>query len=162
MQTLILALGNPLRGDDGIGAAVLAALAAHPLPPEVTLLEGGTPGLELVLMLRDCERAIIIDAAEMGQAPGTWMRFTPESVRLKSRDLYLRGTLHYAGLAEALSLGAAMNLLPPEIIIYGIQPEAIGWEPGLSATVAAAIPGVCAALLSLVCDGDSVCSSTPG
>ncbi|MBE2267629.1 MAG: hydrogenase maturation protease [Anaerolinea sp.] len=145
MQTLVLALGNPLRGDDGIGAAVIAALAeAHILPTEVTLQDGGTPGLELVLSLQGYERVIIVDAADMGQPPGTWARLDP--TRLEARDLYLRGTLHYAGLAEALQLAGALNLLPPEIIIFGVQPAEIGWLPGLSPAVSAAIPDVCAAV----------------
>ena len=47
MHTLILGLGNPLRGDDGVGTAVIANLRNHPdLPPDVDLVDGGTAGLE--------------------------------------------------------------------------------------------------------------------
>ena len=35
VRTLVLALGNPLRGDDGVGAAVLDCLRMCALPPEV-------------------------------------------------------------------------------------------------------------------------------
>ncbi len=145
MNTLILALGNPLRGDDGVGAAVLQALQEKNLP-NATLMDGGTAGLETVLLLEGADCAIIIDAADMGEAPGTWRRFSPDQVRMEARDMHLRGTLHYAGLSEALALGAAMNMLPPEILIFGIQPEEIGWEIGLSTAVAAAVPAVCAAI----------------
>ncbi|RKT45378.1 hydrogenase maturation protease [Thiocapsa rosea] len=146
MTTLILALGNPLRGDDGVGAAVLDALPA--LPAGVTGLDGGTPGLGLVLSLQGYDRVIIVDAAEMGEAPGTWRRFTPDCLRTPNSDL--RGTLHDAGLAEALVLGEALGVLPSEIIIFGIQPEEIGWAPGLTRAVAAAIPGLCEAITGLV------------
>ncbi len=144
-NTLILALGNPLRGDDGVGAAVLQALQDKPLP-DVTLIDGGTAGLETVLLLEGRDCAIIIDAAEMGEAPGTWRRFSPDQVRLEARDMHLRGTMHYAGLSEALALGEAMNMLPPQIFIFGIQPEEIGWEIGLSEAVTSAVPAVCAAI----------------
>lgn len=147
MNTLILALGNPLRGDDGIGAAVLEAIDRQVLPPEVTLIEGGTPGLETVLLLQDYDRALIIDAADMGQPPGTWRCFTPESALLAAGDLALRGTVHYAGLAEALALGAALNVLPLTILIFGVQPESIGWTPGLSAAAAAAVAPVAQAVI---------------
>jgi hypothetical protein len=51
--TLVLALGNPLRGDDGIGAAILEALArSESLPQDVTLLDGGVAGLETALLMR--------------------------------------------------------------------------------------------------------------
>ncbi len=145
-KTLILALGNPLRGDDGVGAAVLQALQDKKLA-DVTMIDGGTAGLETVLLLEGTDCAIIIDAAEMGEAPGTWRRFSPEQVQLAARDMHLRGTMHYAGLSEALALGEAMNMLPPQIFIFGIQPEEIGWEIGLSAAVAAAVPAVCAAIV---------------
>ena len=42
-ETLVLALGNPLRGDDGAAGAVLAQLAGLPLPDTVVLRDGGTP-----------------------------------------------------------------------------------------------------------------------
>lgn len=146
-RTLLLSLGNPLRGDDGVGAAVLLQLQDKTIAPHVELLEGGTPGLETVLLMQDFDRVIVIDAADMGLEPGVWQRFTPKMVRLQSRDMYLRGTLHYAGLAEALALGEALDILPQEIVIFGIQPAQIGWEPGLSAAVAAAIPALGAAIL---------------
>ncbi|MBK8987754.1 MAG: hydrogenase maturation protease [Chloroflexi bacterium] len=146
-KTLVLALGNLLRGDDGVGTAVCQSLLAyHPLPEGVELLDGGTPGLETALLLEGCQRAIIIDAADMGLPPGEWRRFLPGDGRLPSRDAHLRGTMHYAGLAEALALGDALGILPPEVVIYGIQPEDVGWQEGLSAAVATAVPQVAAAV----------------
>jgi hydrogenase maturation protease len=145
-------LGNPLRGDDGVGAAVLEQLMQTDLPACVTLHDGGTPGLETVLLLQGHRRAIIVDAADLGRAPGEWVRFTPDQVRLQAGGAGLSGTLHSAGLAEALALGEALGVLPGEIVIYGVQPEEIGWSPGLSAPVSAAVPAVCAAILEDVLD----------
>ena len=145
-RTLVLALGNPLRGDDGIGAAVLAELARYALPTSIDLLDGGTPGFETVLLLANCQHALIIDAADLGLAPGQWRRFTLAEACLLSHDLTLRGTLHYAGLAEALTLGEALGQLPPQLTIYGIQPADIGWEIGLSAPVQTAIAPVAQAI----------------
>lgn len=146
MTTLILALGNPLRGDDGIGAAVLEALPA--LPDDIVRLDGGTPGLELVLTLQGHARVIILDAADLGAPPGTWRLLTADDLR--ATDPALAGTLHDAGLAEALQLGAALGVLPPVIQILGIQPAEIGWSPGLSPALAAAVPAVRDAVLELL------------
>jgi hydrogenase maturation protease len=140
--TLILALGNPLRGDDGAGTAVIEALRGHPLPPHIELLDGGTPGLETVLYFQGRDRVIVVDAADMGLEPGEWRRFTLGDIRLKSNDMALRGTLHYAGLAEAVALAEAMDVLPPSLVIYGIQPQSIGWQPGLSDAVRTAVEEV--------------------
>ena len=146
LNTLVLSLGNPLRGDDGVGTAVLTLLAAYPIiPPGVVLLDGGTPGLETVLLLEGYQKAIIIDAADMGLAPGEWRRFS--SAKLAAQEANLTGTLHQAGLAEALELADALNMLPDEVIIFGIQPGEIGWEPGLSVGVETAVSEVCKAVI---------------
>ena len=101
-KALILGLGNPFRGDDGIGTAVIAALREHDLPPNVVALDGGTPGLETVLIWQGYERVIIVDAADMGLRPGNWKRFLPEEAVLPLGEGRMQGTMHDAGLAEAL------------------------------------------------------------
>ena len=43
-RTIVLALGNPLRGDDGIGIAVINAREVNPrLPRGVDLIDGELP-----------------------------------------------------------------------------------------------------------------------
>lgn len=154
----MLALGNPLRGDDGAGPAIIDYLQEiDDLPEHVDLLDGGTPGLETVLLMQGYDRVIVVDAAEMQLPPGTWRSFSREQIRMQSRDLYLRGTLHYAGLAEALALGEAMDLLPPDILIFGVQPQTIGWEVGLTDPVAAAIPHISTAVLEAIYGKDTCC-----
>ena len=91
------------------------------------------------------ERAIIVDAADIGRAPGGWVRFTPVVAQLKENDTTL--SLHSAGLAEALALGAALKVLPREIIIYGVQPQNLDWLPQMSAEVQAAVTEVGQAIL---------------
>ncbi len=151
MKTLILALGNPLRGDDGIGPAVLqhlqetatlTALSTAVFPPHITLIDGGTPGLETALILQGYDRVIVIDAADMGSKPGTWKRFHLSDIS-PAKQAHMNGTLHNAGFAEAVALAEALGILPPEIILYGIQPESIEWDIGLSHAVQQAIPAVC-------------------
>ncbi|MBN2469505.1 MAG: hydrogenase maturation protease [Anaerolineae bacterium] len=145
--TLVLALGSPLRGDDGVGKAVIECLQDRDLPPGITVLDGGTPGLETILLFEGYARVIIVDAAEMNQQPGQWRRFTTQEASLTANDLHARVTVHYAGLAEALALGEALDILPDEIVIYGVQPERIDWSGTLSDPVQAAVPAVCAAIL---------------
>jgi hydrogenase maturation protease len=91
---------------------------------------------------------IIIDAANMGVKPGEWRRFTPDDVIFSSDDQVMRGTIHDAGLAEALQLADALTITPDELVIYGVQPLEVGWISGLSEPVWAAVPDIIAALLS--------------
>ncbi|MEW6568688.1 MAG: hydrogenase maturation protease [Chloroflexota bacterium] len=105
-DTLILALGNPLRGDDGVAQAVLEGLSiSGEVPRGVTLCDGGTPGLEAALLPQAYRRAIVIDAADMGLAPGGSRRLT-----LGPGELHPGATLHAAGLREALALAEALGI----------------------------------------------------
>lgn len=110
------------------------------LPLHVEIIDGGTPGLETVLLLQGYKRVIIVDAADMGLQPGQWRRFTPDTAELKSSENKLQGTLHAAGLAEALVLAGALDVLPPTLIIYGIQPKSLDWSQDLTEPLKAALP----------------------
>ncbi len=145
---LVLGLGNPLQGDDGIGGAVVAELERRPLPGDVEVLDSGTPGIGLVNLLDGRTRVIIVDAADMGRAPGEVVRLTPDQVR---PDPSMRSfSLHAAGLADALMLAQTLGLRLPEITIYGVQPAFIGWRQGLSPEVEAAVPRVVEAVWNQV------------
>jgi hydrogenase maturation protease len=149
--TLVLALGNPQRGDDGAGPAVLERLASEPVPDGVELLDGGLAGLETALHLQNRRRAIILDAADFGAAPGAWRRVSLEALRLVPAE----GApgLHAAGLREALLLGDALGILPAEVVLFLIQPRQTGWEAGLSEDVLACLEPVCQAVRSELSSG---------
>ena len=69
--TIVLGLGNVAQADDGLGIhAVRELLARYHLPPEVEVIEGGTAGLLLVPVLSDADRAVIVDAIDLGAMPG--------------------------------------------------------------------------------------------
>ncbi len=151
-KTLILGLGNPFRGDDGVGAAVVAALKRQEQPANVVVLDGGTPGLETVLIWQGYERVIIVAAADMGLLPGNWKRFLPEEAVLPMDEGAMQGSLHDAGLAEALALAEALEILPPKLVFYGIQPAFTGWSADLTDDVGAAVPSLCAAISAEIKD----------
>ncbi|MBI3361476.1 MAG: hydrogenase maturation protease [Chloroflexi bacterium] len=77
MNAVVVGLGNPLRGDDGIGPAVIEWLKQRELPAGVEVMDGGTGGLELIPTLTGRRRALIVDAANLGRAPGKWARLAP-------------------------------------------------------------------------------------
>jgi hydrogenase maturation protease len=145
-KTLVLGLGNPLRADDGVGAAVIESLR-ETLGHEdaVDLIDGGTPGLESVLLLQGRSRVIVVDAADMGLEPGAWRTFTLDEV-VPVAKAAMQGTLHDAGLFEALALAEALDALPAELVIFGVQPGSLGWEQGLTPPVRRAVPALCEAI----------------
>lgn len=144
-RTLILGLGNLLQGDDGVGCRVAQALERRALPSNVQVIDGGTPGVGLLNLLEGHARVIIIDAAEMGVAPGEFKRFSADQVALTGSAE--RISLHRSGIADALALARELKMQLPEIIFFGVQPALIAWQDGLSPPVQAALPKVVEAVL---------------
>jgi hydrogenase maturation protease len=144
-RTLVLCLGNPLRGDDGVGVRIAEALTGQTLPAGVDLIEGGTAGLGLVSLMEGYRRVIVVDAADMGRPPGSVVRFTPEEARFKTAAAPI--SPHDLGLAEALALAKVLKTAPEQIVIVGVQPGGAESGEGLSAKVEASIPQVIETIL---------------
>ena len=145
-KTLVLGLGNPLRGDDGVGPRIIEELTRQGLPEGVTALDVGNAGLDLLNILEGWERAVIVDAAEMGREPGRFVRFTPDEARLTQAGDHV--SLHNAGLSEALALANALGRTLPELVIFGVQPAEVDWKAELSSPVEAAIPALTEAVMA--------------
>jgi hydrogenase maturation protease len=136
-QVLILGLGNPLLGDDGIGVRIIEEVKGLALPDGVTAIEGGTAGLDLIRLMEGYQRVIVVDAADLGHPPGDVVRFTPSDVRFHTADAPL--SPHQIGLGEVLALAEALQVAPAELVIIGIQPSRIEAGLGLSPEVEGAI-----------------------
>ncbi len=122
---LILALGNPDRGDDDLGAAVARRLRGR-LSPGVELRE--LPGAADALLgawegRRD---VLVIDASAASGAPGTVRRFDVADGPLPARMLSLSS--HGFGLAEAVEIGRALGRLPERLRIVAV--EGASFAPG--------------------------------
>ncbi len=141
---LILGLGNSLQGDDGAGGLAAQALQAADLPSGVEVMEAGTPGIGLLNLIEGRRRVILIDAADWGQTPGEVLRFSADQAQWAGATRPF--SLHGAGVTEALALARALHWALPEMVVYAIQVERIGWGMGLSPRVQAALPRVLEAI----------------
>lgn len=139
-HVLILGLGNPLLGDEGIGVQVAEELKGLELPDGVTVVEGGTAGLGLIGLMEGYQRVIIVDAVDMGHPPGRVVRFTPSEAQFKTTEAPL--SLHQIGLGEVLALAKALEVAPAELAIIGIQPNRVEGGIGLSPEVEGVIPQI--------------------
>ena len=130
-DTLVVGLGNPLMGDEGVGLCVLERLEEQADRfPDVEFMDLGTGGMTLVHAMAGRSRVILIDCAFMDEPPGTLRRFTPEQVR--SRKPRLRQGLHGGDLLELLELSDRLGELPADVVIFGIQPVDISPRRSLS------------------------------
>jgi hydrogenase maturation protease len=124
------------------------------LPADVEVIDGGTQGLGIVNLMAERQRVVFVDAAEMGRPPGQFVRFTPDQARLLGDDVHL--SVHAAGLRDALLLSQTLQVLPGQVIIFGVQPASLEWGSELSAPVEAALPDLVAAILAEVAIEDRV------
>jgi hydrogenase maturation protease len=139
-ETLILGIGNPQFGDDGVGIFIAEMLAKRELPRGVRVEEAGLPGWGLPNWLEGKSNVILVDAIEMGQAPGSWRRFFPNNLDILLETDTL--SLHQSDLACGLALSQALDLMPEQLLIYGIQPADTSPGASLSMEVRASLPEV--------------------
>ncbi len=76
--TLVLAYGNPSRGDDALAPLLLEALARAPIGDEVELLTDFQLQIEHVLDLEGRQRIVFVDAALRGAEPFCFTQITAE------------------------------------------------------------------------------------
>ena len=143
MKTLILGVGNPLRGDDGVGPEVIRLLQGDQLTENADLLDGGTDGLNLIEDIQAYERAIIIDAVDMRAPVGTVRVFSPDEAKINIVSEAL--STHGFGLGEVIALLQQLGC-KTELTIIGVQPRSTNFGEPMSEEVAGAVDQV----LSLV------------
>jgi hydrogenase maturation protease len=146
LTTLVIGLGNPLRGDDGIGPAVIGVLRSS-ATDEVTLVESAGDNLLGWLASEGFGRIILVDAADLGRPAGEWLQLTPDDLGSSKNA----GLAHGFGLTETLGLLLALGVQPPPIVIYAVQPAAVGWGPGLSREARRGATAVAAAIRHELC-----------
>lgn len=147
--TIVLALGNPLRGDDGVGQMVLGALEeVKTLPIKVTFQDVGGGILLNLLLTEPPQRVIIVDAGNIGQPPGEWVQCTPKDIRFTVKNGRSNLTLHNASLREVLTLGEALEIPLPAITIYAVQPKSLEYSLDLSEEVKQVVPEICGAIMA--------------
>ncbi len=143
----IIAVGNSLYGDDGVGEAVLKALADIPEFSSVELIDGATDALGLIDYFSGSDHIIIIDAANMGTDPGTVKVIESEQVETVIQADHL--SLHGISLAETFAIARKAESLPEKLTIVGIEPQQLAVASGLSEPVARAIPVAVSKILEL-------------
>lgn len=137
-RTLLIGLGNPLMGDDGVGLAALECLRSDwELPPEVELVDGGTWGMNLLPLLEDADRVVLLDAIQAGTAPGTLVELEGDSV---PRTLSHKLSPHQIDLREVLAVAMLRGTVPRTLVALGIEPADVEMGTSLSGPVGKAVP----------------------
>jgi hydrogenase maturation protease len=138
MKTLVLGIGNPILGDDGVGFHIVEVLQADPPPGDITFECVDASGFALLDHVVDYDRVIIVDAImTVDGKTGTVYRLGLENFRPSKHTI----SPHDTDLPTALKIGATMKLKIPEIMdIVAVEiPPVYEFSQELSAEVAGAV-----------------------
>ena len=116
---LVLALGNDILGDDGVGFLAARALRGE-FDGAVDFVETGEAGLALVEFLEGYTQALLLDSLASGtHEPGTVVEFSADDFRR-----VVAPSPHYAGLPEVLELAARLGVeMPADLRILAMEVE---------------------------------------
>ena len=144
-KTLVIGLGNPILGDDGVGwvaaREVETRLGESERSVEVDCLALG--GLSLMERMIGYQRVILIDSLNTGQRPpGSVIAFTLED--LVDLTHGHASAAHDASLKTALEVGRKLNVILPtdnDVHVVAIEAQHIyDFKEELSPVIAAAMP----------------------
>ncbi len=138
-KIVILGVGNLLLSDEGVGVHVANELMKMELPPEVTVVEGGTDGFGLLNIITETDRLIVIDAVKGGGAPCSIYRFDIEEVQ--SCPSGFKTSVHQIGILEVISLSGLIGKTPRTTVI-GVEPKSLEMGMELSPEIKAKIPRI--------------------
>jgi hydrogenase maturation protease len=112
---LFIGVGEPARGDDGVGPWLAAALAARGRETATRPADGA----EIAALLAGRPAAVLLDATRGGGPPGTLtildLARTPLPAGLAPPSS------HLIGLAEGVEIARALGDLPTRLAFFGIE-----------------------------------------
>lgn len=149
-RVVVSGLGSELRGDDGVGPAVLGALA-----DEDALAASVRAVADPLSLLDDwdcCELSVVVDAMRSGVRPGTVLvvPLVPAAADGSGPGPSAPASTHALGLVTVLALARALGRLPRRVVLVGVEGERFALGHGLSPAVARAVPIAAARVRGLV------------
>ena len=132
-SVLVAGIGNIFNGDDAFGVEVARRLARRPLPKGTKVIDFGIRGIDLTYALLDgYAAAVLVDASERGEAPGTVTVIEPAAAEpgaLEPGDLML--SPHELDPAKVLRLVAALGGTCQRVLLVACEPLTFGGEEGV-------------------------------
>jgi hydrogenase maturation protease len=153
---VVLGLGNILHSDDGLGPQAIQRLRNDVRVPQgITLIEGGTLGLELLTYIWDCSYLLVLDAVDVGRPPGTLVRMSSRELQ----NLPGNGSVHQLGVADLLVALRVLARRPPTVVMLGVQPATTDWGTELSPAVGDAMGSLIEAVVVELINAEAMASA---
>ena len=119
MKTIIVGLGNPILGDDGVGWKIAEEIRKQLPADDIDVACLSLGGLGLMEHLIGYDRAILVDAFATNDQPGSILILKLDE--LPNYSAFHTTSGHDTSLQKAIELGRSMGAkLPEEVEIVGI------------------------------------------
>jgi hydrogenase maturation protease len=115
MRIAVVAFGENLEGDLAIGHEVLSRFGQRDLPECAVILDGRPPVLKTLESVSGFDGLVIVDAASIGESPGTVKTFNLNEIMLAGTGSPI--TLHGVRMDSELLYANKFLSLPPTVII---------------------------------------------
>ena len=138
----VIGVGNPTRGDDGVGPAVAAAVA-RTVGPDVDVIVSTADPSRLIERWESAESVVLVDAMDGRAAPGRIAIFDATNEPLPSN--FDEISSHGFGVPAAVELARSLGRLPKHLVVVGIggsEFEGIGLSPVVEDAIADAVQAV--------------------
>jgi len=138
VDTVVLGVGSPLMGDDGLGVEIVGRLSERwSETPELSFVDGGVWGMRVLPYIEATRRLLIVDAIRAGGEPGSLVRMERDEI-----PRYLRTKLspHQIDLSEVLAVAELRGTFPEQAVAIGLEPERVEAYEELSASVRDSMP----------------------
>ena len=141
----VMGVGNILFRDDGVGIRVVERLEAeYDFSDDVIIVDGGVLGINLLGVISNAGRLIVVDTVLNKGTPGDIHRLTHEEI---PNRILAKNSLHQVDLIEALTLCSTLDHVPQTIIV-GIEPADLNTlSEELTPVVEAGIPNLISMVL---------------
>lgn len=145
-RVLVIGVGSPDRGDDGVGPVVAAEVGRCSLPG-VEILVQQAP-VDLLDAWGGAHTVVLVDAVSTGAEPGA-VTVLDATSRPLPVGVGVSGT-HGLGVADMVELTRRLGRLPERLVVVGVELSDCSAGRSLSPAVRAAVaPAVGAVLAAL-------------
>lgn len=129
---MIIGVGNSYRSDDAVGILIARKLKDR-VSDRVSIKEQSGEGTSLMDSWQGHDRVCVVDAVSSGAPPGSIHRMDASKEPIPSK--FFSCSTHDFGVAEAIEMARALDQLPRQLQLFGIEGE--NFQPGemLSAEV---------------------------
>jgi hydrogenase maturation protease len=141
----VICVGNEFRSDDGVGVIIARKLKKLD-SPELTVIEESGEGASLMEAWEKRDLAIVVDASNSGERPGTVFRFDAHQQEIPTA--FFHYSTHAFSVAEAVAIARSLEKLPAGLIVYAIEGKNFEAGTAISPEVEGAVGEVIERILS--------------